>query len=68
MSDVAAHRPPSLGPAIAPDGTIAAWVRHAMDRAAEAGIDPLRVGLALAIPMSALEQLDAPAAPGPPAR
>ena len=45
----------ALGPAIAADGTIAEWVRHAMARAAENGIDPRRVALALGIPLRALD-------------
>jgi hypothetical protein len=53
--------PSALGPALTPDGTIAPWVRHAMDRATAAGIDPRRVALALGIPLGAL---DDPGAPG----
>lgn len=47
--------PPLLGPAIDSDGAIAPWVRQAMKRAAEAGIDPHRVVLALGIPLHALQ-------------
>jgi hypothetical protein len=52
--------PPLLGPAIAPDGTIAPWVQHAMDRATEAGIDRRRVALALGIPLRALDRSGPP--------
>jgi hypothetical protein len=66
MTDAINHRadaaapPLVLGPAFAQDGTIAPWVRDAMDRATEAGIDARRVALALGIPLRAL---DGPGAP-----
>jgi hypothetical protein len=43
--------PEEVGPALTPEGTLAAWVRSAMDRAAASGIDPDRVPLALGIPL-----------------